>query len=206
MKIKEIVIASGNKGKVAEFEKMLSGLGISVYALSEFDGISEYQETGHTFQENASGKALYYSNILGKVVIADDSGLEVDALDGAPGVYSARYAGCEGPEKDSANNARLLQELIDVPDSQRTARFRCCLCMAGPDGVLAQASGSVEGHICRTGRGANGFGYDPLFEIPELGRTAAELEYSEKNRISHRGKAMKELMVKLKELIESELC
>ncbi|MBN2843810.1 MAG: XTP/dITP diphosphatase [Sedimentisphaerales bacterium] len=204
--MKEIVIASGNKGKVAEFEKMLGGLGVRVYALSEFGEISEYEETGQTFQENACGKALYYSKMLGKVVIADDSGLEVDALAGAPGVYSARYAGVEGPGKDSANNDRLLQELNDVPDNQRTARFRCCLCMAGPDGVMAQSSGSVEGHICRAGRGTSGFGYDPLFEIPELGRTAAELEYSEKNKISHRGQAMKELMAKLKALIESDLC
>ncbi len=201
MQIEEIVIATGNKGKVAEFERMLAGLSISVRALSDFGEITEFEENGVTFQENARGKAEYYSKILGKVVIADDSGLEVDYLNGAPGVYSARYAGVEGSGKDEANNARLLKELAGVEPAERGARFRCCLCMAGPEGVLVETSGKVEGQIGFEAKGSNGFGYDPLFYIAELGKTAAELEYSEKNQISHRGNAMKELMAKLPEII-----
>lgn len=204
MKIDEIVIATGNKGKVAEFERMLSGMSLNVRPLSDFGEITEFEENGITFQENARGKAEYYSKILGKVVIADDSGLEVDYLNGAPGVYSSRYAGVEGPGKDQANNKRLLAELEGVPAEKRTARFRCCLCMAGPEGILLEASGKVEGRIGFESRGENGFGYDPLFEIAELGKMVAELDYSEKNKISHRGRAMAELMSCLSQIICKE--
>ena len=203
MKIDEIIIATGNKGKVAEFERMLSDLNISVKALSELGDFTEFEENGSTFQENARGKAEYYSRLTQKVVVADDSGLEVDALGGAPGVRSARYAGVDGPGKDNANNEKLLKELADVAQDKRTARFRCCLCLAGPDGVLFETSGTFEGQIGYEPKGENGFGYDPLFFISELGKNAAELEYSEKNKISHRGNAMKVLLKHLKELVES---
>ncbi len=203
MKIDEIVIATGNKGKVAEFEKMLAGLNISVKPLSDLGDIAEFEENGNTFQENARGKAEYYSRLTQKVVVADDSGLEVDALNGAPGVRSARYAGVDGLDKDKANNQKLLNELADVPQEQRSARFRCCLCLAGPDGVIFETSGTFEGQIGFEPKGQNGFGYDPLFFIPELGNTAAELDYSEKNKISHRGRAMKTLLAHLSERMES---
>lgn len=206
MKLKEIIIASGNKGKVSEFEKMLAGLGVKVRAMSEFGDIAEFEESGTTFRENANGKALYYSKLLKAVVIADDSGLEVDALNGAPGVYSARYAGVGGPDKDKSNNEKLLRDMSEVADNNRTARFRCCLCMADPSGVVLESSGKIEGRICRAARGDKGFGYDPLFEIPDLAKTAAELDHVEKNAISHRGKAMKELLSKLKMLLENDLC
>ena len=194
MKIDEIIIATGNKGKVAEFERMLSGLNISVRPLSELGEFEEFEENGLTFQENARGKAEYYSKLTQKLVVADDSGLEVDALNGAPGVRSARYAGVDGPEKDKANNQKLLEELADVPQDKRTARFRCCLCLASPEEVLFETSGAFEGEIGFEPKGQNGFGYDPLFLVPQLGKAAAELEYSEKNKISHRGQAMQTLL------------
>ena len=204
MTISEIVIASGNKGKVAEFEKMLADLGVSVKSLSEFGEITEFEENGSTFQENARGKAEYYSKILGKIVIADDSGLEVDFLHGRPGVHSARFAGIEGDGKDQANNEKLLSELNGVPLEQRTARFRCSLCMAAPEKMLLEASGSIEGRIGFEFRGSNGFGYDPLFIVDQLGKTAAELEYKEKNEISHRGNAMKAMMKELPQILGRE--
>ena len=203
MKIDEIIIATGNKGKVSEFKKMLGELNILVRPLIDLGDFTEFEENGITFQENARGKAEYYSRLSDKIVVADDSGLEVDALAGAPGVRSARFAGVDGPDKDNANNQKLLSDLSGIAQKDRSARFRCCLCLASPEGVIFEASGTFEGEIGFEPRGQNGFGYDPLFFVPELGKTAAELEYSEKNNISHRGMAMKTLMVHLKGMIES---
>jgi len=199
-----LVLASGNTGKLREIRRELTGLSVRVASLGEFGSIPEPEETGDTFGANARDKALYYAAATGQWCLADDSGLAVDALDGAPGVRSARYAeesfppDADRPARDAANNARLLAALADVPDPERTARFVCHLALAEPGRVLIEATDTVEGVIVREGRGRNGFGYDPLFFLPELGRTTAELAPDEKNRISHRGKAVRRFAEKLR--------
>ena len=161
------------------------------------DRIDEPEETGRTFAENARQKALYYARATGLWCLADDSGLIVDALDGEPGVRSARYAaerfapGAGRSQRDAANTAKLLEALRDVPDEARTARFICHLALAEPGRVLLEATGAVEGVIARAPAGQNGFGYDPVFFVPRLGRTAAELPPERKNEISHRGQAVR---------------
>jgi XTP/dITP diphosphohydrolase len=203
-----IVLASGNTGKLREIRRELSGLPVRVASLEEFGSIPEPEEHGETFGANARDKALYYAEATGQWCLADDSGLAVDALDGAPGVRSARYAAddvgpdADRPARDAANNARLLAALAGVPDDRRTAWFICHVALAEPGRVLIEATDSVEGVILREGRGSNGFGYDPLFFLPETGRTAAELTAEEKNRISHRGKAVRQFADKLRELLE----
>jgi len=176
---------------------VLSELGVQIASLDEVSDVAEPAETGETFAQNARDKALYYARATGRWCLADDSGLEVDALDGAPGVHSARFSRrTVGPDADRntidrANNARLLAALQDVPDDRRTARFICHLALADPQSVLIEASGTVEGQIASSPAGDNGFGYDPLFYLPDLGCTAAQLPPETKNRISHRGKAVR---------------
>ena len=184
-----LVIATGNPGKLREFRALLSGLPFEVTAQSDL-GIGSVEETGSTFPANALLKARHAAHHSGHAAIADDSGLEVDALGGAPGVFSARYAGPEAD--DAANNARLLAALGDVPDAQRSARYRCVLVFVdGPDDPAPLlAEGAWEGRLLRAPRGDGGFGYDPLFYVPELQKTAAELDPVEKNRRSHRGTAL----------------
>ena len=182
---------------------MLGALGIRVEGLSAAGpAIPEPVEDGRTFLANALIKARYYAEKMGRLVLADDSGLEVDALGGEPGVRSARYSGVEGGrrEVDPANNARLLDEMRAVPDEKRTARFVCVLVLADPQRTWAVARGEVEGRIVHAERGRNGFGYDPLFLLPERGVTTAELSPEEKNAISHRGNAARQLARLLKEL------
>ena len=192
-----IVVASSNKGKVAEIAEFFANRGVKVRGLADFPDVVPVDETGTTFQENATLKAHGYAQQLGLPVLADDSGLMVDALDGAPGVFSARYAG--DAHNDAANNAKLLAELGGVPAAKRTARFRSVLVLAHPDrpedDVVAE--GSVEGRIGTLPEGDNGFGYDPFFFVPELGRTLAQLTTDEKNTISHRGNALRALGQKL---------
>jgi len=194
---REIVLATGNPGKIREIAQVLSGLPIDVVALNEITDITEPDETGETFAQNARDKALYYSRATGRWCLADDSGLEVDALGGAPGVHSARYSNDtiaptdDRKRVDLANNTKLLTALKDVPDHERTARFVCCLALASPGEVLIETSGTFEGLIARSGAGNNGFGYDPLFYIPDRDCTAAQLPPEEKNRISHRGQAVR---------------
>jgi XTP/dITP diphosphohydrolase len=184
-----LVIATGNPGKLREFRELLAGLPFDVTAQSAL-GIASVEETGSTFFANALLKARHAARLSGRAAIADDSGLEVDALGGAPGVYSARYAGRDAD--DAANNARLLAELIDVPEAQRGARYRCVLVyLDGPeDPAPLLAEGVWEGRVLQAPRGTGGFGYDPLFYVPELRLTAGELESAEKNRRSHRGTAL----------------
>lgn len=189
--MKEIVIATHNRGKVREMAAALQGLPLRILALTELGAWPEPVENGRTMAENARIKAAYYATCTGRACLADDSGLEVDALGGRPGVHSARFAGVHGD--DAANNAKLLALLADVPDAARTARFRCCLVLQEPDGGAITAQGVCEGLILRAPRGTNGFGYDPLFYIPGLGRTMAELTTAEKNAISHRGRALANL-------------
>ncbi len=207
----KILLAGRNPGKVREISDTLAPLGIRVVSLEQIDPngqISAPAENGETFAENARAKASYYARASGLPALADDSGLLVDALGGAPGVHSARFAQDNFPPQasradiDKANNAKLLGALDDIEESKRTARFVCCLALSDGQKILAEASGTVEGVIAHKPRGHNGFGYDPLFFIPSLGRTAAELTPEEKNRISHRGQAVRKFAEMLKEMPE----
>lgn len=191
-----VIIASGNKGKLKEFKELMMDLPVEVKSLADFPEIGEIEETGTTFAENAYIKAKAVYDVTGWVCIADDSGLEVDALDGAPGIYSARYAGEE--KDDAANNAKLLKALADVPDPKRGAQFHCAIVTVDQNGKRYDAEGIVRGVILREERGDNGFGYDPLFYIPEFDKTTAELSMDEKNAISHRGKAVRQMVQILK--------
>lgn len=186
--MRKIVVGTRNSGKVCEIQTALADLPFAVVGLPETD-IPDVEETGTTFQENAILKARHYYQFTGEYCLADDSGLEVDALDGEPGVYSARYAGLDAT--DAANNEKLLTVLKEVPPSGRTARFRSVLVLAGPDGSLLLVDGVCEGVILDEARGTGGFGYDPLFYMPSQGKTLAEMTIEEKNRISHRGNALK---------------
>ncbi len=199
--MKEVLIATNNKGKAKDFEVLFKPFGVQVLTLNDIDETIDVEETGHTFEENAILKAETVARLLGKIVIADDSGLEIDALDGAPGVYSARYAGAE--KSDDANIVKVLQELQTVSEGDRTARFRCVLAVAGPGIQTATFSGSCEGLIHDKGQGTNGFGYDPVFYVPEIGKTMAELSPEEKSAISHRGAALAQLKVKLPQFMET---
>ena len=209
---KIVVVATRNAGKAAEFARMLGdavpGGAIAWADLSAYPDAGEVEETGDTFEANAVLKATEYARRTGQVALADDSGLEVDALGGKPGVTSARWAKLHGIEApagtgDAANNALLLKQLADVPEDRRTARFVCVLALADPAGrVLATVRGTVDGRIIRSPRGGNGFGYDPLFEIAAsrsgagidvAGRTAAELNAAAKAAVSHRGDALRRL-------------
>jgi XTP/dITP diphosphohydrolase len=194
----KIVLASGNAGKVREINQLLAQQQIQVIPQSEFD-TPEAEETGLTFVENAILKARNAARHSGLPAIADDSGIEVDALKGAPGIYSARFAGpaCD----DQANNDKLLADLKDVEDEARTARFQCVLVYLrhadDPTPIICQ--GTWEGRILHAEQGANGFGYDPLFLVPEHGCSSAELTPEQKNALSHRGQALQKLMAALSE-------
>jgi XTP/dITP diphosphohydrolase len=188
-----LTVATGNQGKLKEIRAYLQDIPVEVRALSDFPKVEEPEETEATFEGNARLKARYYAKKLGTWVLADDSGLEVDALGGAPGVMSARYAGKQGD--DEANNAKLLRELAELPEEKRTARFRCALCITG-DGLPGGEQvffGVIEGRILLERRGEGGFGYDPLFFHPDIGQTTAEIPLAEKNKLSHRGKALRQL-------------
>lgn len=191
----EIVIATKNAGKVAEFAAAMADLPVKVLALTDFGDIPDAVEDGDTFDANAEIKARHYASYTGKACLADDSGLEVDALDGAPGVYSARYAGEQAT--DEQNNLKLLANLLHVGADKRSARFRCALAFVTPDNAVISAEGTCEGIILAKPRGEGGFGYDPLFYVSQFDKTFAELTVTEKNRISHRGLAIKSMASKL---------
>jgi XTP/dITP diphosphohydrolase len=194
--MKQLVLASGNPGKLRELSVILDDLGYQLHAQSEFD-VTEVPETGTTFVENAIIKARHAAALTGLPALADDSGIEVDALDGAPGVYSARFAGAEAD--DAANNALLVDKLRAVPVAQRSARYRAVIVFmrhAGDPSPLI-CEGSWEGMIQLEAAGDGGFGYDPYFFLPDQGCTSAQLSASEKNRLSHRGAALQELKRKL---------
>ncbi|ASK35984.1 non-canonical purine NTP pyrophosphatase, RdgB/HAM1 family [Alcanivorax sp. N3-2A] len=193
-----IVLASGNRKKLEEMRAILAPLNVNVVAQSEY-GVPEAEETGLTFVENALIKARNASLHTGLPAIADDSGLEVDALNGAPGIYSARFSGADA--SDAKNNALLIEMLADLPDAPRSARYQALLVLLrhaeDPTPLICQ--GTWEGEILDTPRGEHGFGYDPYFLIPVAGQTAAEMEPAEKNRISHRGRALNDLIEQLEE-------
>ena len=193
----ELVLATGNPGKLSELQRLTESIGLAIYAQSEF-GIDAPEEIGLTFVENALIKARHACTVTRLPAIADDSGLIVDALNGHPGIYSARYAGEEASDDD--NVVKLLHELAEIEDSARSARFLCAAVMlehcTDPSPLIYQ--GIWEGKITQSPRGRGGFGYDPVFFVPELGKTAAELTPEEKNRISHRSIAITRLVNGLK--------
>ncbi|MCB2228806.1 MAG: XTP/dITP diphosphatase [Desulfarculaceae bacterium] len=187
----QLVLASGNKGKLAEIKAMCAPMGIEVVTAAELGFTEDVPETGDTFEDNARLKAVAVSQALGRPALADDSGLVVAALEGAPGVHSARYAG--GHADDAANNAKLLAAMEGVPVDERGAAFVCVMLCRRPDGAELIARGRLEGRIALAPAGDSGFGYDPLFELPEQGLTVAQLGPGQKNAISHRGQALREL-------------
>lgn len=207
MEMQSLVLATRNPSKLRELKEVLGDLPVQVMSLEKHADLPEPEETGATFAENASLKALYYARATGCWCLADDSGLVVDALGGAPGVHSARYAanhcppGADRHAIDQANNKKLLDALKNVPDEHRTARFVCHLVLASPDRVLIETFDTVEGRIGHEARGENGFGYDPLFFIPEMGCTTAELPSEKKHTISHRGKAVRHFASLLKHFL-----
>lgn len=200
--MKQVIIATQNKGKAKDFEALFGPLGYEVLTLRDVAKDMDVEETGVTFEENAILKAEAVAEALQTTVIADDSGLEIDALDGEPGVYSARYAG--EAKSDEANIEKVLAKLESVPEEQRTARFRCVLAIASPNKKTRTYSGSCEGLILSERRGDHGFGYDPIFFVPNEGKAMAELVPEEKAAISHRGNAIRELKKAMPEWLSNE--
>lgn len=190
-----VIIATKNKGKAKEFEALFNEKGFAIKTLLDFPELDDVEETGITFNENALLKAETIAEKLNTLVLADDSGLIVEALYGQPGVYSARYAGEE--KNDAKNNAKLLNELADTPSDKRQAAFHCSLALAEPGKESLVIEGQVKGRIADVPRGTHGFGYDPLFYIPEKNKTMAELSQEEKNKISHRAVALQKLSKEL---------
>jgi XTP/dITP diphosphohydrolase len=193
-----VVIASTNRGKIAEVRQILAGLPLVLLTSDEVGGWPEIDETGDTYLANALLKAHAVAAVTGKAALADDSGIEVDALDGAPGVRSARFSGEHAGDED--NNAKLIESLTGVPPERRGARYRCVAVLVTPDGEEIAGTGSCEGWIATEARGTGGFGYDPWFLPDGYSRTMAELTAEEKHAISHRGKALRDLADKLRHL------
>jgi XTP/dITP diphosphohydrolase len=188
---KEVVIATRNLKKLEEIKKILSPLSLNLLSLKDFSNIPELLEEGKTFAQNAMSKAQTTARLTGRLAIADDSGLTVKALRGRPGVFSSRYAGEGSTDRDRIR--KLLCEMADVPAGERQAAFVCVIAVALPEGKIETVEGNCEGQITFHPRGNYGFGYDPVFLLPEFGKTMAELEPAEKNRISHRAKALEKL-------------
>jgi XTP/dITP diphosphohydrolase len=186
--MRALLLATTNRHKLDEFRAIFATLPFTLHSLTDIQlAMEDVEETGSTFQENAQLKAHAYAQAAGMLALADDSGLEIDALGGAPGVYSARFAGMDTPY---AERFRLiLKQLQGIPQEQRSARFRCVISIAEPSGFCRSVEGAIEGVIAAAPRGTNGFGYDPIFLVPDLGKTTAELAPEHKNRISHRGQA-----------------
>jgi XTP/dITP diphosphohydrolase len=193
-----VVFASANHGKFREVAAILADVPVLLLPLDRFGPMEMPPEGGDSFQENARRKALHVAVTVGHHALADDSGLEVDALDGRPGVYSSRYGA--PANTDGERNRLLLQELDGIPAERRTARFRCALALADPSGWLSVAEGVCEGRIAVAPRGRAGFGYDPVFEIPSLGATLAELGPAIKDRLSHRALALQQIRPVLESL------
>jgi XTP/dITP diphosphohydrolase len=194
--IRRLVIATGNPGKLREFRSLLAGLPFELTSSAELK-LSSPEETGTTFLANALLKARHAASLSASAAVADDSGLEVDALGGAPGIYSARYAGLGAD--DATNNAKLIRDLAGIPPERRSARYRCALAFveSAADAAPLIAEADWQGFILDAPRGGGGFGYDPFFWLPDSNKTAAELEPADKNRLSHRGKALRALREQL---------
>jgi XTP/dITP diphosphohydrolase len=190
---RKILVATTNPGKIAELKAMLD-IDVELVGLADFEGIAEIEEDGSTFAQNARKKAAGYARASGLWTVADDSGLVIDALDGAPGIKSARFSGAKDKDRtllDHRNMVKVLTLLEGVRPEKRTARFVCALCLASPEKILIETEGTLEGLIAEQEVGENGFGYDPIFFVPALNRTVAQLAREEKNAISHRGNAIR---------------
>ncbi|MDR7483158.1 MAG: RdgB/HAM1 family non-canonical purine NTP pyrophosphatase [Armatimonadota bacterium] len=185
---RRLVLATRNPGKVREFRALLRHLPLVLLTLDDFPALPRVDEPGQTFAENAAAKAVTVARLTGTLTLADDSGVEIDALGGAPGVHSATFLGPEATDDD--RNAWVLAQLRDVPQQRRTARYRAVVAVATPEGCVRTFEGRWEGCIADAPRGRGGFGYDPIFLVPELGKTVAELPLAEKNRRSHRARAL----------------
>lgn len=196
----KIVFATGNAGKIREVREILADLGMEVVSMKEAGIRADIVEDGKSYEENALIKAREAAKYTDAIVMADDSGLEIDYLNGEPGIYSARYMGEETPY--SAKNRNLIDRLAGVPDEKRTARFVCAIAAVLPDGREATVRGVIEGRIGYEEAGENGFGYDPIFYVPEFGKTTAQLAPEEKNRVSHRGRALELMKAKLAQLLD----
>ena len=196
---KRIIFATGNEGKMREIRMILEDLGVPVLSMKEAGISADIEENGKSFAENAAIKAKAIMEMTGEIVMADDSGLEIDYLDGAPGIYSARFMG-EDTSYDIKNKA-LIDKLAGVPDEKRTARFVCAIACALPDGQILESRGTMEGIIGYEIKGENGFGYDPIFYLPECGCTSAEISPEKKNELSHRGKALRAMREKLEKYL-----
>lgn len=187
--MKKVIFATGNEGKMKEIREILGDLDIQLLSLKDAGITADIEENGSSFEENAVIKATAIHDLTGEIVLADDSGLEIDYLNKEPGIYSARYMG-----EDTSyhiKNANLIERLNGVPDEKRTARFVCAIAAAFPDGTVRTVRAAMEGRIGYEEKGENGFGYDPIFYLPEYGCSSAELSMEEKNKISHRGKALR---------------
>ncbi|MCC9600253.1 RdgB/HAM1 family non-canonical purine NTP pyrophosphatase [Stieleria sp. JC731] len=196
----DLVLGTNNQKKLVELKLMLPPEHYSLHSLAEIPESIDVDETGTTFKENAALKAVEQAKHLGRWVLAEDSGLAVDALGGEPGVYSARYAGTHGD--DEANNRKLLAELDGVPEERRTARYHCEICLSDPEGnVKITAGGTCGGRIRTEASGSGGFGYDPLFEIVEYHKTFAELDLTVKRALSHRSRALRMFLPQLRRLV-----
>ena len=195
--MKKLIFATGNQGKLKEIREIMADLDVEVLSMKEAGVQTEIEETGTTFEENAVIKARAVGKLTGELTLADDSGLEIDYLNKEPGVYSARYMGED--TSYHVKNASLIKRLEGVPMEQRTARFVCVIAAVFPDGKVETARGTIEGVIGYEERGENGFGYDPIFYVPELNCSTAELTPGQKNEISHRGKALRKMKEILKE-------
>ena len=193
---RKIVFATGNAGKMREIREILADMDLEVVSMAEIGADIEIEENGATFEENAVIKARAVGKVCGEIVLADDSGLEVDHLNREPGIYSARYMGEDTPY--SIKNASIIQRLEGVPREERTARFVCAIAAVFPDGEEVVTQGEIEGWIGYEEKGSNGFGYDPIFSVPEFGRTTAELSDEEKNSVSHRGRALRKMKDELR--------
>lgn len=197
--MKKIILASNNKGKIAEVKEILKDMNVEVISMKEAGLDVDIEENGSTFEENALIKAEAIMKMTGEITIADDSGLEVDYLNKEPGIYSARYMGHD-TSYDIKNNA-IIQRLEGVKGTDRSARFVCAMAVVFPDGKNIIARGTMEGLIADKPMGENGFGYDPIMYLPEYQKTSAQLSYEEKNKISHRGKALEKLKTQLQEYL-----
>lgn len=195
-----LVVGTRNKKKRKEIEKILEGFPVRLLSLADYPHAPEIEEDAATIEGNARKKALTLANALGEWVVADDSGLEIDALDGRPGLYSARYAGPDASDEEKC--LKVLAELADVPAENRGARFRCTIAVAKPGEVLFTVEGRSEGRIAEKMRGKGGFGYDPIFFYPDHGRTFAEMSAEEKNSLSHRGRALELFKAELRKYLE----
>ncbi len=203
MNKRQLLLATTNQGKAREIESYLSGLNIEILSLKELGPFESFSETGTTFDENARGKSLFYSMSWEGLTLAEDSGLEIEALDGEPGVLSARYSGEQAT--DEKNNQKVLERMKGVPSEKRKARFVSCMALSRKGKIITEIKESAEGVITFEKKGTHGFGYDPLFYYPPLQKTFAELLPEQKNKVSHRGRALKKIKAYLQDHLGPDL-